>query len=386
MDKKLPKDIDSNTDKKTRVLVNAIHAKSGGGVTYLKNLLPLLAKDSSLEIHLLLGEKQLDVFTSLDNGVSVCLRKIPNNFFLGLLWEQIMLPFIAQNLSIDVTFSPSNYGPLFVPRSVIMLRNSLEVVKNETRLVKQLYWVGLRLMTWLSLITCKRAIAVSKYAEQSLTLGLGKKLSDKVQVIYHGVQNIFLVNLNQRREKFILVVSDIYIQKNIHNLLLALAKIQSKFPTVKLKIAGSPIDTDYLKSLDMIIEENNLHEAVEFLGRKNPRELVLLYQKCQIFIFPSTIETFGNPLLEAMACGAPIACSNTAAMPEIAKDAALYFNPAEPDDIARKIIQLTEDKALLESLSKKSLARAELFSWAVTAEKTIEVIKSTSISAKTKGG
>ena len=241
-------------------------------------------------------------------------------------------------------------------------------------------------MTWLSLITCKRAIAVSKYAEQSLTLGLGKKLSDKVQVIYHGVQNIFLVNLNQRREKFILVVSDIYIQKNIHNLLLALAKIQSKFPTVKLKIAGSPIDTDYLKSLDMIIEENNLHEAVEFLGRKNPRELVLLYQKCQIFIFPSTIETFGNPLLEAMACGAPVACSNTAAMPEIAKDAALYFNPAEPDDIARKIIQLTEDKALLESLSKKSLARAELFSWAVTAEKTIEVIKSTSISAKTKGG
>ena len=107
--KKLPKDIDSNTDKKTRVLVNAIHAKSGGGVTYLKNLLPLLAKDSSLEIHLLLGEKQLDVFTSLDNGVSVCLRKIPNNFFLGLLWEQIMLPFIDQNLSIDVTFSPSNY-------------------------------------------------------------------------------------------------------------------------------------------------------------------------------------------------------------------------------------------------------------------------------------
>ena len=386
MDKKLPKDIDSNTDKKTRVLVNAIHAKSGGGVTYLKNVLPLLAKDPSLEIHLLLGEKQLDVFTSLDNGVSVCLRKIPNNFFLGLLWEQIMLPFIAQNLSIDVTFSPSNYGPLFVPRSVIMLRNSLEVVKNETRLVKQLYWVGLRLMTWLSLITCKRAIAVSKYAEQSLTFGLGKKFSDKVQVIYHGVQNIFLVNLNQRREKFILVVSDIYIQKNIHNLLLALAKIQSKFPTVKLKIAGSPIDTDYLKSLDMIIEENNLHEAVEFLGRKNPRELVLLYQKCQIFIFPSTIETFGNPLLEAMACGAPIACSNTAAMPEIAKDAALYFNPAEPDDIARKIIQLTEDKALLESLSKKSLARAELFSWAVTAEKTIEVIKSTSISAKTKDG
>ena len=89
MDKKLPKDIDSDTDKKTRVLVNAIHAKSGGGVTYLKNVLPLLAKDPSLEIHLLLGEKQLDVFTSLDNGVSVCLRKIPNNFFLGLLWETL---------------------------------------------------------------------------------------------------------------------------------------------------------------------------------------------------------------------------------------------------------------------------------------------------------
>ena len=69
-------------------------------------------------------------------------------------------------------------------------------------------------------------------------------------------------------------------------------------------------------------------------------------------------------------------------MPEIAKDAALYFNPAEPEDIARKIIQLIDDKVLLRSLSQKSLARAELFSWEVTAEKTIKVIKSASISQK----
>ena len=377
MDKKLPKNIDSNIDKKTRVLVNAIHAKSGGGVTYLKNILPLLAKDPSLEIHLLLGEKQLEDFTSLGDGISVHPRKIPHNFFLGLLWEQIMLPFIARHLSINVTFSPSNYGPLFSPSSVIMLRNSLEVGKTETRLVKKLYWLGLRVMTWLSLIRCKRAIAVSKYAEQSLTFGLRKLLS-KVEVIYHGVQNVFLSKTNQSREYFFLVVSDIYIQKNIHNLLIALARITDKFPNAKLKIAGSSIDINYLESLNIIIEKNNLQDAVEFLGRQSSEELVLLYQRCQIFIFPSTIETFGNPLLEAMACGAPIACSNTAAMPEIAKDAALYFNPAEPDDIARKIIQLTEDEVLLKSLSQKSLARAELFSWEVTAEKTIEVIKTAS--------
>jgi len=234
----------------------------------------------------------------------------------------------------------------------------------------------------LSLIRCKRAIAVSKYAEQSLTFGLRKLLS-KVEVIYHGVQNVFLSNMNQSRKNFFLVVSDIYIQKNIHNLLIALVKITDKYPTVKLKIAGSSIDTNYLKNLNIIIKKNNLQDTVEFLGRKSPEELVSLYQKCQIFIFPSIVETFGNPLLEAMACGAPIACSNTAAMPEIAKDAALYFNPAEPDDIARKIIQLIEDEVLLRSLSKKSLARAELFSWEVTAEKTIEVIKSASISGKT---
>ena len=188
--------------------------------------------------------------------------------------------------------------------------------------------------------------------------------------------------MNQSREYFFLVVSDIYIQKNIHNLLIALASITDKFPNAKLKIAGSSIDINYLESLNIIIEKYNLQDAVEFLGRKSSEELVLLYQRCQIFIFPSTIETFGNPLLEAMACGAPVACSNTAAMPEIAKDAALYFNPAEPEDIARKIIQLTDDKVLLTSLSQKSLARAELFSWEVTAEKTIKVIKSASIAQK----
>ena len=92
------------------------------------------------------------------------------------------------------------------------------------------------------------------------------------------------------------------------------------------------------------------------------------------------METFGNPLVEAMACGAPIACSNTAAMPEVAGDAAEYFDPGSVESMAQAIDRLLKDFKLRETLSGKALKRAKLFSWKQTAKKTLDVIKEAAVS------
>ena len=81
----------------------------------------------------------------------------------------------------------------------------------------------------------------------------------------------------------------------------------------------------YQEEVKAAVYAAGLTDNVEFLGEKSTEALVALYQTCTLFAFPSTVETFGNPLVEAMSCGAPIVSSNTAAMPEILGDAARFF-------------------------------------------------------------
>ena len=358
-----------------RVLVNGIHAKSGGGVTYLRNVLPLLAEDSELEIHLFLHRDQFELFGVLDERVRLHLLNFNNGFFSNLIWEQCALPILARIMTVDVTVSPANYGPLFAPAQIIMLRNSLAVAGKETRPIKRLYWGGLTLMTALSLLSCRRAIAVSDYARKALTFGLGGRFQGKVTVIHHGVSEIFKSNPNVVRQNYLLAVSDIYVQKNLHTLIRALVLIREKNPEVVLRIAGKAIDDGYLQELYAALDQTGLRSAVEFLGEQNADQLLKLYQECKLFVFPSTVETFGNPLVEAMACAAPIVSSNTAAMPEVLGEAGRYFDPLDSQDMAEKIISLLNDDAARSELGEKAYQRAQLFSRKATTDKTAEVIK-----------
>ncbi len=360
-----------------RVLINGIHAKSGGGVTYLRNMLPLLADHDDLELHLFIHRDQVSLFEFMDERVKVHLLDFSNGFFPTLLWEQFALPVLARTMNVEVTLSPANFGPLLAPSPIIVLRNSLAVVGRETRLMKRLYWVGLALMTALSIVSCKRAIAVSDYARKALTFGLGDKLQRRVTVIYHGVRDIFSPSANgDERENFLLAVSDIYVQKNLHTLIQALAMVKAAFPDISLQIAGRAIDLGYLAELKAAARTYGVEDSLIFLGERSTEELIELYRKCKLFVFPSTVETFGNPLVEAMACGAPIVTSNTAAMPEIVGDAAKFFDPLDPRDMADRIIDLYRDPEARESLSRRALQRSKFFSWHKTAESTAETIRS----------
>ena len=177
------------------------------------------------------------------------------------------------------------------------------------------------------------------------------------------------------REPYVLAVSDIYIQKNIHTLIEAMATVHRRRPEIKLKIAGRSIDAGYMKELRERIAELDLAGAVEFLGERRIGELVDLYRRCLVFVFPSTVETFGNPLVEAMACGAPVACSNTAAMPEIVGDAVEFFSPLDVGEMASRILAIADDPALRRELGLRARKQAAGYSWSRAASETADVIK-----------
>ena len=365
----------ASENRRVRVLINALHAKSGGGVTYLRNMLPLLAEDDRLELHLFLHIDQFDLFAPVDDRVRLHVFDFKSDLMNLLLWEQVSLPVLARTMSADVTFSPANYGPLLAPATVIMLRNALAVVGAETRPYKWLYWSGLAFMTAISLLCCTKAIAVSEYARRALTFGLGTRLLGKVSVIYHGVDRRFSPSERPvRDDPYLLAVADIYVQKNLHTLIVAMKRIREEYPDMRLKIAGRLNDVGYYAELKKLIGDNRLGDNVEFLGERSGPDLIELYRTCAVFVFPSTVETFGNPLAEAMACGAPIAASDAAAMPEIVGDTATFFDPLNADDMARQIVAYLQKPEFARRMGAKGRVRSQMFSWPETARRTSDIL------------
>lgn len=366
----------SGQSNQIRVVINGIHAKSGGGVTYLRKMLPELAMQSNIEFHLLIHIDQFELFYPIPDGIHVTVFTFRPTFFSTFIWEQFSLPLITNAMGASVVFSPANYGPIFAKNHVILLRNAVSVIRHIDRIKPALYWTILSVATLISFITCKRAIAVSNYATRILTFNLPSFLMRKLDVVYHGATPVTTPRDVEHEPRVdLLAVSDIYIQKNYHSLVEAFALIKSRHPALRLNIVGREIDSHYAERIRSLVQKLGIEKDVRFMGHLGMREIEDLYRSCLIFVFPSVVETFGNPLLEAMSAGAPIACSKTAAMPEVIGDSGLLFDPYDVNDIAAKIEQLLADPELQKTLGSKALLRSKHFTWKKTAEQTTAVLR-----------
>ncbi|MBI1299383.1 glycosyltransferase [bacterium] len=140
-------------------------------------------------------------------------------------------------------------------------------------------------------------------------------------------------------------------------------------PVPNLVIAGA-WDERYPEARDRSAALN-LGERVRFLGRVDDADLPALYSACTLFVFPSVYEGFGLPVLEAMACGAPVACGDASSLPEAAGEAALLFDPRDEEAIADALRRALEDDSLRRTLADRSLQQARCFSWQRTAAETL---------------
>ncbi|TAN51564.1 MAG: glycosyltransferase family 1 protein [Rhodospirillales bacterium] len=328
-------------------------------------MLPLLAARSDLDCRLLIHESQRSLFADVPKGIDVVVVGFKDGFIRRLIWEQTVLPIQAWSWA-DVTFSPANFGPLLAPRLVVLLRNALEVASVEPRLSKKIYWLVLSLMTWLSLALAPRAMAVSAYALERLGFGFKRKIS----VVHHGIDADLFHPDKRPREDFLLAVGDLTVQKNFHTLIEALAEL----PDAELRIAGRRVDEDYAQRLESDIRRLGLDGRVKLLGHVDKDDLAHLYRYCRLFLFSSTVETFGHPLLEAMASGCPILCAKSTAMPEIMGDAGHYAEPESVADWVRALTILLANDSLRGDLAKRAIERAKRFSWKKTADETARIL------------
>ena len=142
-----------------------------------------------------------------------------------------------------------------------------------------------------------------------------------------------------------------------------------------LLVIGGHQDPRYAEA-ERQVDELGISEHVKFIGAVPNEELPALYSACTLFVFPSLYEGFGLPPLEAMACGAPLACSNASALPEVAGTAAVMFDPTRPDEIAAACRHVLADPVLQADLRQRSIRQAARFTWDAAARTTMGVYRS----------
>lgn len=167
---------------------------------------------------------------------------------------------------------------------------------------------------------------------------------------------------------YLLFVGSLEPRKNLPLFIKALQHCQVSLPLVIAGWEGWG-DKDWLKS----IAGSNLENRIIITGYVDDETLACLYSGASAFVYPSLYEGFGLPILEAMACGCPVICSNAASMPEVAGDAAIQINPMNADDLAKAIDRIATDDVLRRSLIEKGFSRANQFAWRKAAESTYAV-------------
>jgi glycosyltransferase involved in cell wall biosynthesis len=172
---------------------------------------------------------------------------------------------------------------------------------------------------------------------------------------------------------FVLFVSSLWPYKNCDGLLRAWALARNELGDRQLAIVGPGRDEKYLASLRSLAAELGIAGDVVFVGGVPLAETVRFYQATDVFVYPSLNETFGLPILEAMACGCPVVTSDISAMPETAGGAAMLAVPADPASIAKAVIEAAGPGK--DHMRDLGLKRAAQFTWGATAAATLDVYR-----------
>jgi glycosyltransferase involved in cell wall biosynthesis len=364
--------------------VNAVflQPRMGGLETYVRDLLPaLLEARPGLRISVFVTEAGRELLAAEPWAGSVGLVTHP---LVGLpygkaLAELAVVGPLADRRGVDVLHSVALTAPFHTRAArVITIADVTWLREPET--------VGpLTALLWRTLVP-----TVARRAERVITLSeaaRGEILEDlrvrpeRIDVVPCGSGSEIIpepseegdlrrrLGLGDRR--ILLAVSALSRHKNLPPLVRALAQLHEAHPELVLVIPGNP--TKHGRELEQLASQLGVGGALCLPGWVSVADLEALYQAAACFVFPSRREGFGMPILEAMARGVPVACSNASAVPEVAGDAAIYFAPERPEEIAATIQRLLGDAELARDLVARGLDRVRLFTWARAAEETLAV-------------
>ena len=317
----------------------------------------------------------------LEDSKNVHIIEIGGDFYP--LWEQFTLPRAVNELNLDMLHCTSNTAPLFCDIPLILTLHDIIFLEPRDKSNKSFYqnmgWFYRRLVVPRILKKCKRIITVSNYEKNNIMTKLGIP-EERMAMIYNGYNTWFRPVTDTKlvykkyidTEGYFFFLGNTDPKKNTERTLIAYSKYLEK-SNVKRKLLMADLDSTYLED---IIERNqigNIRNRIVMPGYIVNSDLPYIYNSAFAFLYTSLRESFGIPLLEAMACGTPVITSNTSSMPEIGGQEAILVDPENADEIAEKMLLLENDDTLYRKQEEIGIERAKLFSWQQTAEQLLTV-------------
>ena len=336
-------------------------------------------------------DQQNEYFILVSPGDDVCLQESANMHIVTVnwpsypLWEQIGLPLALKKIKPDLLHCTSNTAPVYgnIPL-VLTLHDIIFLEKKQGKNQSMYQRLGRfyrKIIVPQILTKCKRIITVSHFECNRIShfLHIDKQL---LVAVYNGYSQHFIPIWNAQ------AITARYIKN--HPYLFFLGNTDPKKNTARvlqayriyLKKSSQPLPLLIADLKEEIIDEylnrEGLQEIKKMLyhpGYIPNTELPAVYSGASVFIYTSLRESFGIPILEAMACGTPVITSTTSAMPEIAGPEGILVNPFEPEEIASALLHLEENAEFYQSQTAYGLERVRRFSWENTAREILNIYK-----------
>jgi len=310
------------------------------------------------------------------------LRELPENFQLKVMpfprfWTQLRLSWELLWHPVDVLFVPLHRLPLIHPRRSVVTLHDTNFMHNPDTDTAWGRWSQYWTFRYLAR-TAWRIVAISESTRQDL-VQLFAVAPERMRVVHHGYEQ---AQREDRRpspelaaklpERYVLFLSTIQPRKNVSRLIEAFVQLKREHPELphKLVLAGG-LGWKYEEILARIHEHDG---DVVYLGHVRDEDRWPLYRGADLYVLPSVNEGFGLGVLEAFQCGVPVAVSNVSSLPEVAGDAAIYFDPYSPAEISAALWRGLSDPELRRELVARGRERLSAFSWERCARETLRVL------------
>jgi glycosyltransferase involved in cell wall biosynthesis len=343
------------------IAIDASSAAIGGGLTYLREMLPRLLADPRIELGPVLLGPSAAAAVPLPDGVHTVV--LPGRWSaLRRRWSAAVRSSGAEAVFVPTALSFRSYP---IPM-VIALRDVLMSPANTARRPPRVR-ARHAVHRGLARVTAGRSVCCIAVSEEAAAVAIHTLAipSRRVAVIYHGGPDAVAPPRPPRPVKRLLFVSNIYRHKNLHLVIEALGHVSQP---LDLTVVGRVIDQAYDAELLALVDAVPAWHQVSFVGPLYDDDLAREYDDADCFIWPSLAEAFGLPLLEAFGHGLPVLAGDTRSSREIIGDGASYFDPRDPGSLADAL-----RRAATEGLSRGPLPRD--YSWDAAAKRTAEVLE-----------
>ena len=310
------------------------------------------------------------LFVFAPNVTPVVVHPQARHPVLFYIWFEWSIPFMLRKYKADLFLSPDSYMSLStkVPTCLVIHDLAFEHYPEHFVLSHRLYW---RHYSPLFAKKAKRIATVSTFSKNDISKSYNIPL-EKIDVVYNGAHDEYRPLTNEEREaakkqyadgcEYFVFAGALHPRKNIVNLLKAFVLFKQRQHTnMKLVIAGRPAWK--YEEVEQMQAEMPFKDDVKWVGYMNVDELSKVIGGAYALVYASLFEGFGIPILEALQCDVPAIVSNTSSMPEVAGDAALLVDPADPQDIANNMHLLYKDEALRTKLIANAREQVKKFDW-----------------------